>query len=159
MGITYRRILLSDVELLAETRAAFLNESEAKLENSDKEDLYIKNKDYFEKAIKNNTFTAFLAFDGDILVGTSGICFYDVPPNKKNPSGKVAFIQNMYTLSDYRKKGIATKLFSMVVCEAKERGYKKIILNATSMGRPIYEKFGFLDTVNDMVYFVEDKLK
>ncbi|HAN20323.1 MAG: hypothetical protein A2Y15_08410 [Clostridiales bacterium GWF2_36_10] len=156
MNITYRRVLLTDAELLAKTRIEFLHEYNAEMSSSEKELLYIINKDFFEKSIVGNTFTAFLAFDGKKLVGTSGICFYSVPPNNNNISGKVAFIQNMYTLPDYRRNGIATKLFYMIIEEAKARNCKKITLNATSMGRPIYEKFGFKDTVNDMVYFLED---
>ena len=72
---------------------------------------------------------------------------------KKCPTGKVTYISNMFTYPEYRKHGIATKLFALTVEEAKKQGCIKILLNATDMGRPLYEKFGFKDTANDMVYY------
>ena len=156
MNLIIRKAVVEDADLLAKTRTNFLEETTSMMAEFDKDIIYHNNKTYFEKALANNTFTAFLAYDGELLVGTSGICFYNVPPNYKNPKGLVAFIQNMYTLPGYRKQGIATKLFFMTLEEARNRGYKKLTLNATSMGRPLYEKFGFKDTVNDMVHFVED---
>jgi GNAT superfamily N-acetyltransferase len=56
----------------------------------------------------------------------------------------------MYTLPEHRGRGIATVLFERLLDEARERGYKKISLHATDMGRPIYEKFGFSGVDNEM---------
>jgi len=60
---------------------------------------------------------------------------------------------NMYTLHEYRKRGIGNELFGRIMDEAKERGYKKITLYATDMGRPLYLQHGFEDVEGDMVYY------
>ena len=39
--------------------------------------------------------------------------------------GRVAYIMNMYTLPEYRRKGIAKILFDKLVEEAKILGYRK----------------------------------
>lgn len=55
----------------------------------------------------------------------------------------------------YRKSGMASKLFELIVQEAESFGCTEVFLNATEMGRPIYEKFGFTDIQNDMVYYIK----
>ena len=61
---------------------------------------------------------------------------------------------NIFTFPEYRGQGIGTKLFEMIVEEAKIRGCKKITLNATDAGRPLYMKYGFTDVIGDMVFHV-----
>ncbi len=51
---------------------------------------------------------------------------------------------NMYTNPLYRRKGIAYKTLKLLVADAKERGVTAISLEATDMGKPLYEKFGFV---------------
>jgi predicted acetyltransferase len=69
-------------------------------------------------------------------------------------SGKVAYIGNMFTYPDYRKQGIATKLFSLSMDSAKEAGCKEVFLDATEMGRPIYAKYGFKKNDDAMSYHI-----
>ena len=57
---------------------------------------------------------------------------------------------NMYTHPDYRRLGIATKTLKLLVVDAKEKGIKAISLEATDMGRPLYEKFGFVKMNDEM---------
>jgi GNAT superfamily N-acetyltransferase len=64
--------------------------------------------------------------------------------------GRKAVIANMYTLPEYRKKGIATELMRLQIEEAKMRGVKIINLSATADGRKVYEKLGFENDENEM---------
>ena len=50
---------------------------------------------------------------------------------------------NMYTAPKYRKQGIAIHTLDLLVKEAKKQGVTQITLEATEMGRPLYEKYGF----------------
>jgi GNAT superfamily N-acetyltransferase len=72
-------------------------------------------------------FIAWIAEEDGKVIGTSGLCFYTLAPSHNNMSGGVAYIQNMYTLPEYRGRGIAKVLFDKVLTEAKERGYKKTV--------------------------------
>ncbi len=64
-------------------------------------------------------------------------------PSYHNPTGKTAFIMNIYTDPQYRRNGIAFNVLDMLVTDAKERGAENIILDSTKMGRPLYETYGF----------------
>lgn len=57
---------------------------------------------------------------------------------------------NMYTNPEYRRKGIAYRVLDMLVKEAKDRGITAISLEATAMGRPLYEKYGFIKMEEEM---------
>ena len=69
-----------------------------------------------------------------------------------NPSGNKAYIMNMYTHLDYRRRGIASaRFFDLLVKEALTRRVEHISLEATSMGRPLYTKFGFVPLRDEMI--------
>ena len=57
---------------------------------------------------------------------------------------------NMYTDPEYRRKGIAYKILDMLVQDSKTRGITSISLEATDMGRPLYEKYGFVKMNDEM---------
>jgi ribosomal protein S18 acetylase RimI-like enzyme len=99
--------------------------------------------DYFTSSISDGTFVSWVIEDDSVIVATSGLCFYSLPPSFSNPSGRNAYITNMYTKPEYRRRGIATELLDMVITEAKERGYTVARLHTSEHGRSIYQKAGF----------------
>ncbi len=64
---------------------------------------------------------------------------------------------NMYTNPNYRRKGIAYHTLEILIEEAKNKGVKHISLEATDMGRPLYERYGFVDMRGEME-LPEDRL-
>ena len=71
---------------------------------------------------------------------SNGASFYQVMPTYHNPTGKKAYIMNMYTAPEYRRQGIAINTLDLLVKDAKEQGVLQIALEATYMGRPLYER-------------------
>ena len=63
--------------------------------------------DYYLKALQDGSHTAYLVFDGKNFIGAGGISYYRVMPTFHNVTGKKAYIMNMYTHPEYRRKGIA----------------------------------------------------
>ena len=57
---------------------------------------------------------------------------------------------NMYTAPEYRRRGIAYKTLDLLVKEARSKGITAISLEATDMGRPLYEKYGFVRMNHEM---------
>lgn len=102
--------------------------------------------DYFASAIADGSFVSWVMENDDEIIATSGLCFYSLPPNFSNTTGRTAYVTNMYTKPEYRRKGIATELLNMVIDEAKSCGYKVIRLHTSEYGKSIYKKAGFTDS-------------
>ncbi|MCL2048168.1 MAG: GNAT family N-acetyltransferase [Defluviitaleaceae bacterium] len=142
--MNYRKATIDDIQILARYRKQQLIDEGLPLNanmNIDK-DL----SDYFISSISNGSLISWLAEDNGKIIATSGICFYQLPPTFSNPTGRVAYITNMYTLPEYRKHGIASRLLKLVVDEAIKLEYKLIRLHASDDGKSIYSKIGFVDT-------------
>lgn len=150
--IEYRRAKADDVDELVRLRVEFLKEALKIKSCSSDQEIINSLTDYFSKTMCTDSFIAWLAVDNGRIIGTSGLCFYTLPPSYKNMTGNIAYIMNMYTDPAYRGKGIATYLFEQLIFEAKKLNYKKISLHATDMGRSLYLKFGFKETDNEMVF-------
>ena len=74
----------------------------------------------------------------------------ELMPTYHNPSGNKAYIMNMYTNPEYRRLGIAYKTLDMLIRDTKSKGITAISLEATDMGRPLYEKYGFVKMNDEM---------
>lgn len=56
----------------------------------------------------------------------------------------------MYTAPEYRRQGIAFHTLDLLVQDAKEQGVSQITLETTDMGRPLYERYGFVKMEDEM---------
>lgn len=104
----------------------------------------------YKKALIDDSHIAYLVFDGETFAGSGGVSFFQVMPTYHNTSGKKAYIMNMYTVPKYRRRGIAYQTLDKLVKEAKDKGIFAISLEATDMGRPLYEKYGFVKMEHEM---------
>ena len=58
----------------------------------------------------------------------------------------------MYTRPEFRGRGVAGRILAMLMQKSADLGCCKIYLNASDMGRPLYEKAGFVEVSGEMVY-------
>ncbi len=148
MALNHRKATIDDLEILVETRIEVLRAVNQLSEDVDMSEVKKQSFEYYRNALENDTHTAYLVFDEEQFVGAGGISYFQVMPTYHNPTGKKAYIMNMYTKPDYRRQGIAFKTLDLLVTDAKAKGITMILLEATDMGRPVYEKYGFV-TMND----------
>lgn len=100
---------------------------------------------FFHDVFSNDTIVEYLAVDQDQVIATGAIIFYDYPPTYTNKNGRIGYITNMYTHPSYRKQGIASHMLSLLVDEAKQRHVSILRLGASTLGHPVYQKYGFED--------------
>lgn len=150
MKLQYKRATIEDIDILTETRVEVLRAANQLSEQADMSVVKEQSYYYYKKALADGTHTAYLVFDGDCFAGAGGISFYQVMPTYHNPSGRKAYIMNMYTAPGYRRRGIAYHTLDLLVQEAKDRGITAISLEATEMGRPLYKKYGFVNMKDEM---------
>ena len=109
-------------------------------------------RDYYKRHMGEGTFVAWLALDGERIIGTSGMSFVEKPPYFGCPNGRIGLLSSMYTAPDYRRRGIARQLLRRVVEEARAYGCGVVQITASDMGVPLYADFGFIKNPNFMQY-------
>ena len=109
-----------------------------------------ESKAYYRRALETGEHIAYLVYDNGAFVGAGGVSFYQVMPTYHNPTGKKAYIMNMYTAPEYRRQGIAFHTLDLLINDAKKQGVLQIALEATDMGRPLYERYGFVKMEDEM---------
>lgn len=148
MSVEYKKLTEKELGTFIEMRINQLREEGA----TEDVDLKPALADYYSRHMTDGTFVAWLAVDGDRIVGTSGMSFVEKPPWFGCPSGKIGLLSSMFTANDYRRQGIAKTLLSRVVNEAKEYGCGSVQITASNMGVLLYTDFGFVKNGNFMQY-------
>ncbi len=146
----YRKATIDDLDVLVSTRITVLRAANKLDDNVDMSEVERESRDYYEKALLDERHTAYLVFDDGEFVGAGGVSYFRVMPTYHNPSGRKAYIMNMYTAPDHRRRGIAYNTLDLLVKDAKEKGIDAISLEATDMGRPLYERYGFVKMNDEM---------
>ncbi len=106
-----------------------------------------ESRDYF----LNGDHLTVLATDGDEVAGCASMSFIRIMPTFGHPTGKRAHLMNVYTRSEYRRRGIARRMVELLIDESWKAGATEISLDATELGRPLYESLGFTDSTECMV--------
>ncbi len=146
--ISYQKLTSKELGAFIQLRIRQLREEGAE----DHTDLAPALWDYYERHMADGTFISWLAMDGDRIVGTSGMSFVEKPPYFGCPNGRIGLLSSMFTDPGYRRRGIAKKLLSMVVAEAKAYGCGVVQITASDMGVLLYTDFGFVKNGNFMQY-------
>jgi ribosomal protein S18 acetylase RimI-like enzyme len=105
---------------------------------------------YFKQSIPTGEFHAWVAENSKgVIVSNIGLIVDQHPPSPRNLSGKIAYLMNLFTISSYRRQGIARKLLEEAITEIEKMGIQKVTLHATEMGKELYTQLGFTET-NEM---------
>lgn len=154
MDIVFKKLTEEYLDRIIEMRISQLTEEYTSEGKTVPEDVDLEKalRDFYVKNLAAGTYMSWLAFDGDRIVGTSGMSFAEKPPYFTCPSGKLGILSSMYTDPDYRRMGIATGLLDRVVNEAREYGCGTIYITASDMGVKLYTAYGFVHNGNFMQY-------
>lgn len=150
MVIQYQKLTEIELDDFIEMRINQLRE-EGATEDIDLKPALI---DYYHRHMADGTFIAWIALDGDKIIGTSGLSFVEKPPYFSCPNGKIGLLSSMFTEKKYRRKGIAKKLLSRIVNEARKNDCGIIQITASDMGVLLYTDFGFVKNGNFMQYII-----
>ncbi len=142
-SIDYQRLTFNDIEDFVELRIMFALEiagvQPIEKVNAVRQQLI----DYFTKATANNTCISYLARHEGKIVGIGSVHLIDRPGNFKNISGKWGYIMNMFTMPNYRRKGISNRILNELMTAAVDCGVTAFELYATPTGEFVYTKNGF----------------
>lgn len=117
----YKRATMEDIDELVRTRIIVLR---AANKLPDDEDMFVVEKEsyaYYRRALETGEHIAYLVYDNGAFVGAGGVSFYQVMPTYHNPTGKKAYIMNMYAAPKYRRQGIAIHTLDLLVRMRRNR--------------------------------------
>ncbi len=117
------------------------------------EDLLKENRIYYERHIPDHSHIALVAEEDGVECGCGSVCLTDELPSPDNPSGRCAYLMNIYVRESHRNNGIAHQIVSCLIDKAKKRGCGKIYLETTEEGKPVYSSIGFRDMPDMMKYY------
>ena len=140
----YKKATIVDINELVRTRIIVLRAVNKLSDDVDMSVVEKESYEYYKRALETGEHITYLVYDNGTFIGAGGVSFYQVMPTYHNPTGKKAYIMNMYTAPEYRRKGIAIHTLDLLVKDAREQGASQITLEATEMGRSLYEKYGFV---------------
>lgn len=93
--------------------------------------LLVANRRYYRQNISGGRHVAILAeIDGED-VGCGAICLSEELPSPDNPSGKCAYLMNIYVREPYRGRGVGRAIVCWLVEKARNLGCDKIYLETT----------------------------
>ncbi|KFE68285.1 GNAT family N-acetyltransferase [Hyalangium minutum] len=98
---------------------------------------------YLEDALPEGRFHVWLAYVGDGAVACAGLTLFERPPAPTNLTGLEAYILNIYTEPEWRRRGISRRLLSELMEFARGLGAGRLWMHASEDGRPLYESVGF----------------
>lgn len=146
----YKKATIADIDELVRTRIIVLRAANKLSNDVDMSLVEKESYEYYKSALETGEHIAYLVYDNETFIGTGGVSFYKVMPTYHNPTGKKAYIMNMYTASAYRRQGIAFYTLDLLVKDVRKQGVSQITLEATEMGRTLYEKYGFVKMEDEM---------
>jgi GNAT superfamily N-acetyltransferase len=143
-GISFRPAGQSDISALVDLRIEFLRiVKDSGL--SDEAEWRSHFAALFERELASGAFLAWVAEADSRIVGTSGL---RLPEGQTSPEGEIL---NMYTVFEFRRRGIGSELLDLAIAEARARGLPRLRLQPTDSGRPLYLRAGFRDDGRDML--------
>ncbi len=150
-NLKYKKATIQDIDELVKTRIIVLRAANKLSDDVDMSIVEQESCAYYKRALERGEHIAYLVYDNEKFIGSGGVSFYQVMPTYHNPTGKKAYIMNMYTSPEYRRKGIAFHTLDLLVKDAQKQGVSQITLEATDMGRLLYEKYGFVRMEDEML--------
>jgi GNAT superfamily N-acetyltransferase len=144
---SFRTATLSDIPALTHAWYAMLDECDL-LGSGVVSDWEPRLARHFERQIQRDHARWFVAEEDGRIVGT---CVASLSSGSSNILKDVsAMLAGIYVDPAYRGRGIARRLTEDAIAWCKERGCVRIRLNASAMGRPLYESLGFV-TATEMM--------
>jgi RimJ/RimL family protein N-acetyltransferase len=141
--ITFHKATLTDVQTLVDYRIRFALELTGAQTAEAIHALKVQMTAYFSSAMQADTCISFIATSEGEVAGIGSLQMREQPGNFKNPSGRWGYIMNMYTVPEFRRRGICKEILNRLVEAGENAGITAFELHATPEGQPVYLKSGF----------------
>lgn len=142
-AITYRKATADDLDTLAQLRYEMELERQGAAGIVDHATFLAAHGEVMREWLLRGGLHAWLAEAEGVPVASAVILSWRMPPNAQHLIRRRGLVTNVYTLPAYRGQGIARRLMELLIADARESGIARLVLSASTMGRPLYEDLGF----------------
>ena len=108
-----------------------------------------------EQQFIDGTCKAWVIENNKSLMASGAITIISYVPTPDDFSHRVAYLHSMYTEKAFRNNRFANRIVERIIEFCKKNGIKRVILNASEAGKPIYERIGFRSAPETMRLFIE----
>ncbi|GAA4470167.1 GNAT family N-acetyltransferase [Nemorincola caseinilytica] len=141
-NIEYHLATEADVDIILRYRIKFGEELASTQVAADEATLRESLTEYFAREVNRNYICWYATHEG-VVVSIAGLVVRVGPGNIKNPSGRWGYVMNVYTLPQYRGRGLSSAIMDRLLATGVERGITAFELHSTPAGEPVYIKAGF----------------
>ncbi|MEN2766288.1 GNAT family N-acetyltransferase [Ornithinibacillus xuwenensis] len=144
---------VKDIKQLIQMRWDFTIEHDESKKEASFNDFASECQAFLENALKGNQWFIWVAEEKERVVSHIFIeLIYKVPrPGRK--TYPFTYMTNVYTIPEYRNKGIGSKLLSSINKWIKENNYEFVIVWASDESVNYYKKNGYIPCTEPMEYF------
>ena len=90
---------------------------------------------------------------GGAIVAGGGMTLLPWPPGPRSMADRMAFVYNVYTDRDHRRRGLGKMVMDAIHAHCREEGIAFVALNASRDGHRMYEAMGYVAAPNPMMFF------
>lgn len=137
----------NDIDALVELRLAYLKEDFGTISEQDIQSLREMLPQYFREHLNQDIFV-YVAKEAEEIVACAFLLVIEKLMSPTFLNGKTGTVLNVYTKPEYRKRGYAKQLMTMLLEDAKEKELCVVELKATDAGYHVYQSVGFEDVVS-----------
>ena len=148
MAVSVRIATADEADLVASLRVEFIEENEGCALPAEFAEATQR---WMRELTARGTMQSWIARDGDVAIGIVTVRIRDTSPRLDDLAGKEPYVHNLYVRAGYRSGGVGRKLMQALIDWCRKSGYSRVALRATEMGRPLYQKLGFVSDPT-MVY-------
>jgi ribosomal protein S18 acetylase RimI-like enzyme len=148
--IEIRLATSDDVQQLISLRRQFTYEDESGEERAGYED---ECRSFLEEALATGQWRLWLACVGPQIVSHLFVAFIDKVPRPTRENRKIAYLTNMYTVPDYRNRGLGGRLLAAAQKDAANGGVELMIVWPSDASVGFYRSFGFDSERDPLVWY------
>jgi len=138
----FRLAKIDDIKELSKLRVIQQKDSWKEYYRNNDEELYLITKKYLEEHLNNDIFM-FLEIEDNIIIATCGLQIVRYLPQCAE-NGVEGYICNVFTLENYRRKGIQINLINECIKFAKSKDISILRLTSDVLEAiELYKKLGF----------------
>lgn len=146
-GFIFEKAGIDSLDMLVKLRTAYIIEDNGTVPRERIAEISERLFGYFRRHLNRDCFVYTARSEKE----TVSCCFLVVsekPPNLGFMNGITGTVMNVYTMPEYRRRGLAGKLLKMMLADAEKMGLDFVELKATDAGYSLYRSVGFEDTVS-----------